>query len=295
MRPIVKLKPFAATLALAALAATGCARTVAAGGTPSLTPFSGLVLRVDVGGGLLAPQAQLRQLPMFALYADGRLIIPGPQIEIYPGPALPNLQVRTVRHDAIAAILAAARDAGLLGPDRQFTAIPVADAPTTTFTVVADGVRHVVAARALGFDQGTPGVSEDEARARAKLAAFEAKLTDLQSWLPAGSLGSERPFRTDELRVYALPYQAQQDLMQKPKDWPLGSRRRAAPCPGVPPPSARRVRLSVALQTATSASRRWICVASPLGSCRFEGVVAGWAAVHRVSPRTHPLIPKEDP
>ncbi len=234
MRTIVRLKPFAATLALAALAGTGCARTVAAGGTPSPVLPSGLVLRVDVGGGLLAPQAQLRQFPFFALYADGRLIVPGPQIEIYPGPALPNIQVRTVSQDAIAAILAAAGDAGLLGPDRRFTAIPVADAPTTTFTVGAGGVRHVVSVRALGFDQGTPGAPGDEARARAKLAAFEAKLADLQSWLPAGSLGSERPFRTDELRVYALAYQPQQDLMQKPKDWPLGSFKDFRPVAGEP-------------------------------------------------------------
>jgi hypothetical protein len=171
----------------------------------------------------VAPQASLRQVPVFALYADGRLIVPGPQMEIYPGPALPNLLVRTVSADGIRAILDAAAAAGLLGPDRRYDAIRVADAPTTTFTVVADGVRHVVSAQALGFDQAGSGLPAEETAARKRLSDLQSKLTDLQSWLPAGSLGSEQPFVTDELRMYVMPYQPQQDLWQKSVAWPLGT------------------------------------------------------------------------
>jgi hypothetical protein len=161
-------------------------------------------------------------MPVFALYGDGRIIVPGPQIEIYPGPALPNLQVRTVSEAGIQAILAAAKKAGLLGPNRHYDALRVADAPTTTFTVVAGGIRHVVSVQALGLESPQTGMPADEAEARTKLAAFQSKVTDLQSWLPSGSLGPERPFRTDELRVYVMPYQPQQDLPQRAKDWPGG-------------------------------------------------------------------------
>jgi hypothetical protein len=159
---------------------------------------------------------------MFALYADGRLIVPGPQIEIYPGPALPNLQMRTVSSEGIRAIVAAAQAAGLLGPDRRYDAIRVADAPTTTFTLEAAGARHVVSVQALGIEPAQGGTPE-ETDARKKLEDLQSKLTDLQSWLPAGSLGPEEPFATDELRVYVFRYQPPQDLMEKTIDWPLGS------------------------------------------------------------------------
>jgi hypothetical protein len=188
-----------------------------------------VILRIDVGGGFLAPQAQLRQVPMFALYADGRLIVPGPQIEIYPGPALPNLQVRTVSQEGIQAILAAAQAAGLLGPNRRYDAIRVADAPTTIFTLVAAGARHIVSVQALGIEPAQGASPETEARR--KLSDLQSKLTDLQSWLPAGSLGPEEPFVTDELRVYVFRYQPPQDLMQKTIHWPLGSFQGFKPLP----------------------------------------------------------------
>jgi hypothetical protein len=216
------VKAFVVPLALVALLAAGCAQRTASGGTPSPNVPADLVIRIDVGGGFVALQTHLREFPIFALYGDGRLIVPGPQIEIYPGPALPNLQVRSVSEDGIEAILKAAGAAGMLGPDRHYDEMRVADAPTTTFTVVADGVRHTVSVQALGFEPA-PGASADENEARAKLSALQSKLTDLQSWLPAGALGEEIPFRTDELRVFVLPYQAVEDLHQKAVDWPLGS------------------------------------------------------------------------
>jgi hypothetical protein len=208
---------------VAALLGAACAKAGAVrGGIDHPTGAHDLILRIDLQGGFIAPQAQLHRVPVLGLYGDGRLIVPGPQIEIYPGPALPNLQMRTVSEDGIQAILAAARAAGLLGPDRNYTG-GVPDLPTTTFTVVADGDRHVVSVQGLGVTApGTGSPSEDSA-AVAKLAAFQSKVIDLQSWVPAGSLGPEQPFHTDELRVYVLPYQPQQDLPQPAKDWPAGS------------------------------------------------------------------------
>src|SRR5205807_1818732 len=137
MRPSVR--PFGAFLLAAALLGSACASAGAArGGISHANGASDLILRIDLQGGFIAPQVLLRRLPELALYGDGRLITSGPQIEIYPGPAL------------------------------------------------------------------------------------QSKMTDLSSWLPRGSLGPDQPFRTDEMRVYVLPYQAQQDLPQRAKDWPAG-------------------------------------------------------------------------
>jgi hypothetical protein len=217
-----KMKPWKATLAVIGVLAVGCARSSASGGTPLPGGSPQLVLRIDLTGGFITPETLLRRVPTIALYDDGRLVLPGPQIEIYPGPALPNLQVRHVSAAGIRAILAAAADAGLLGPDRRLDAPAIADAPTTVFTVVTDGVRHVVSVQALGIDPG-PGASPGDAEARAKLSAFETKLTTLDSWLPSGSIGPERSFVPDELRFYALSYRPAEDLPQKPHEWPLGS------------------------------------------------------------------------
>jgi hypothetical protein len=185
-----------------------------------------LVLRVVTGGGLVPPEYALRELPGFSLYGDGRLVVRGPEILIYPGPALPNLVQRQVGEEGVQALLAAADEAGLLGPSRHYDFPGIADAPTTTFTVVADGEQRVVSAYALGLEApGQPGVSEEENQARAALLDFSTKLGDLPAWLPAGSLGAEEPYVFDELRVYVRPYTASPEpgLVQAEKRWPLAA------------------------------------------------------------------------
>ena len=48
------------------------------------------------------------------MYDDGRAIVRGPQIAIYPAPVLPNLQVEQLSAADLDALVDAARDAGLL-------------------------------------------------------------------------------------------------------------------------------------------------------------------------------------
>jgi len=74
----------------------------------------------------------------------------------------------------------------------------------------------------VGEPTGTCGGGKDAA-ARAKLAALQANLTDLASWLPAGSLGTEAAYDPTEMRVYVLPYQGDPELPQDPIVWPLGT------------------------------------------------------------------------
>jgi hypothetical protein len=201
------------------------------GGTTGATGATGiehptgadqLILRMAYEGGFVPYEYTLGSTPFWSLFGDGTLIVPGPQIEIYPGPALPNLTATPVSEEGIQAILEAARDAGLMDGDANYGDQCIADAATTVFTTDADGQTSVVSAYALdvGEPAGTCG-SDEDADARAKLAAFQAKLTDLRSWLPDGSLGTERPYDPTELRVYVLPYQGDTELPQDPIEWPL--------------------------------------------------------------------------
>ena len=199
--------------------ATGASGTT---GIEHPTGANDLILGVGYEGGFVAYGYTLGTTPFWSLFGEGTLIVPGPQIEIYPGPALPNLTATPVSEDGIQAILQAAEDAGLMDGDKNYVDMCISDAATTVFTTTADGTTSVVSAYALdaGQPSGTCGDGKDAA-ARAKLAAFQMKLTDLQSWLPAGSLGTERPYDPTELRVDVLPYQGDAELPQDPIEWPL--------------------------------------------------------------------------
>jgi hypothetical protein len=196
------------------------------GGTGGIAHPSGsdeLVLRVQTGGGFVPVEYNLRAVPGFSLFGDGTLIVEGPMIEIYPPPALPNLQASRLTEEAVQAILAEAEAAGLLGSDANHDYPCIADAPTTTFTVVAEGATHTVSAYALGFEEGMgqgscAGVDEE---ARVELTEFSQMLGDLSSWLPQGSIGAEEEHVPSEMRVYVRPYQGDPELEQVPVEWPL--------------------------------------------------------------------------
>ena len=230
MKP--KLRSVGSTfLILALFGAAACAKAStgpgggSSGGIEHPMGPNDLVLKVETGGGFVAPAAHFKESPSFALYGDGRQITQGPQIEIYPGPALPNLQVTRITEDGVQAILEAAKTAGLLGPDRKYEFMTISDAPTTTFTAVAAGGRHVISVYALSEATGAggQGIPPAELQARRALAGFLGKLGDLGSWLPKGSVTDEGGYSPDELRIFVLDQAANPEpgLEQKPVDWPL--------------------------------------------------------------------------
>lgn len=181
-----------------------------------------LVLRWEYQGGFVAPEYTLTRPPSWSLYGDGSLIVEGPVIEIYPGPALPNLLVTRLSEDGIQAILRAARDAGLMNGDASYPYPCVADAPDTVFTTNAEGTTSVVSATALGNTDGGACPNVDTA-ARKDLAGFLSKIGDLATMLPSGSIGTEEPYAYSEIRIYAMPYQGQPDVPQERVAWPLAT------------------------------------------------------------------------
>ncbi|EYR64576.1 hypothetical protein N866_08395 [Actinotalea ferrariae CF5-4] len=121
------------------------------------------LLQVHRAGGFMMPGYDFAAVPALTVYEDGRVITQGPQIEIFPGPLLPNLLVGDLTDDEVDAIVAAARDAGLLAEAPDYGQPPVADVPTTYVTLTVDGESYVHAANALDMfvDAGVDGGSDE--------------------------------------------------------------------------------------------------------------------------------------
>ena len=197
-----------APVALVALIAAACADSSSTtsndGGIEHPTGADQLVLRVATGGGFTAPEYQLRLIPEFSLYGDGSIITPGPQIEIYPPPALPSVQTQPVSEDGVQAILQAAIDAGV-DTDHDMTdmgSTMVADAATTTFTISVNGATNSFGVYALGmFDGKCP-----DAHVREGMRCPRAPVVVRAAARRPPELAARRLARGDvDLRAHRLP------------------------------------------------------------------------------------------
>jgi len=177
-------------------------------GTPPTVESKGpddVVLRVDTGGGFVPVEVNLAHIPEFSLYGDGRAITQGPQIMIYPGPALPNLLVRKIAPAGVTEILKAAQKAGLTGPNRNFdqAANVVTDMPTTTFTLSTDDGTHETSAYGFDFLREVENLSDKDREAVDALFKFQSFLQELEDRLPEGSVGKEESYRPGQMRAHA--------------------------------------------------------------------------------------------
>jgi hypothetical protein len=214
-----------AALLLVAAVATACVGTAGAA-VPSATPAPDpdrVVFRVDWDGGFVPPGVVLGRLPQVVVFADGRVVVQGPQVEIYPGPLMPNLQVRTLTPDALARLVELAKDNDLLR-DAHYDVVGIADATTTVLTINLDGTIHTVSAYALaeaGMDDiGGDGTMDEATReGRAALRAFVGALTGLPE---ADFADAWAPFRPAALRIFTSAAVADPELPQAPVAWPLG-------------------------------------------------------------------------
>jgi hypothetical protein len=215
--------PFVLLLALAACADRPTGTTDA--GIEHATASTDLLVRVAFEGGFVPVEWTYTGLPPFSLFGDGTVVLPGAQIEIYPGPALPAISSRHVNEAGIQAILAAALDATRDLPDDlgDMGTIGIADAPDTVITVSAGGVDRTIRVYALSeLTERPPGMPEDVYRARQRLAELVTKLGSLDPWLPEGSLGPDGTFEGSAARLLVRDYRPAEDLPQHPVAWPLG-------------------------------------------------------------------------
>ncbi len=183
---------------LLAACAGGTTQTVRSGdGGASDGAVRAPSIQVRYAGGFVQPAGRFGEIPLVTVYGDGRVFVPGPQSEIYPPPALPNVQVGRVSEQRVRELVDEAVAAGVDGRPHDYGQPPVADAPATVFTVLRDGRTSTVSVEALREAQGA-GLTPAQQRARGQLVT-------LVEHLSAAATGTSA-YDFDALAVLAQPY-----------------------------------------------------------------------------------------
>ncbi|SNR44415.1 hypothetical protein [Blastococcus mobilis] len=250
---------------------------VAAPGTPApsssqAAATEGLVLRVEHTGGYATPSMLAARLPLVSVYADGRVITEGPVIEVHPGPALPNLQVQQIARSEVQGLVDRAMAAGV-ADTFDLGLPPIADAPTTRFTVVTAADTYVREAYALWDTPGGSGLTGEQEKARGKLIDLLSSLTDLG----AGT----GPYAADVVSAVVSPWVDRGDGLAQPH----------APWPGPPlPGETTGGPPDVTCVTATGEEARAV-----LEAARSANAATPWTTANgmRWSVSFRPLLPDE--
>jgi hypothetical protein len=183
-----------------------------------------LVLRVEYVGGFVTPSTLAGRLPIASVYADGRVIVEGPMAAIHPAFAWPNVQVVELGRDGVQeladhALAAGVAETGDLGMP------PIADVPSTRFTLVTPDATHVREVYGLSATAGMPdsGLTPAQEAARQELGDLVTRVTDLglteagdeppESYLPAAVAAIVRLWTAAEEDVA-------QGLTPPPLPWP---------------------------------------------------------------------------
>lgn len=169
------------------------------------------VLQIRHSGGFMPVGWDFRTVPAVSVYDDGRVIAPGPQIDVFPGPALPSVQVGRLRPEQVQRLVQDGLAALEGGTD--YGQPPIADAPTTVVAVGSGADREVVSAAALaetsqpaageggGLEApSTTGLTPEQQQARERLSTYVAQVQEVVGSVPS------QPFAPEALAVLALPY-----------------------------------------------------------------------------------------
>jgi hypothetical protein len=189
------------------LASATPAATASAAPTAPITHATGsadVVLRVVDGGGQMPMNKRLAEMPAISIYGDGRVI----RVEAMhepTDPLVPKLVESRLTPEGMTLVLAAAGEAGLLGPDRRLGLEGVYDLWIVTFTLAANGATHTTWAYALGFSEEMKFAPPDEVPARKALSELYARLTDVRAWLGSERVEPEAAHMPERLRVYVSP------------------------------------------------------------------------------------------
>ena len=161
----------------------------------------------------LPPRSMFGSLPVLVVTTDGRVLTPGPMLEIYPGPLVAPFVERPISPKGVAALLQAAKDAGILGPGSDFTggAMPLG-AAAARLQIVVDGVTHdlIGDANAAVPCPATEACPEAVPGTPAAFARFWYRLVDMAGWLEP-ELGAEQPHVPASYAVIVGP---------PPEPWP---------------------------------------------------------------------------
>lgn len=174
------------------------------------------ILIIDNEGAFTTREMAFSQVPQLVVYSDGRVIQPGAQIMIYPGPALPALFQSQITEDGLDALVEAMREAELGRTDVDYGTTNIADAGDTVVTVRIDGAEYTHRAQALGVgvaplgeepadtpDEGPEGMlTDDQREARELLFGFVNSATDLAGLVGPDEIADEKPFVAERYRLW---------------------------------------------------------------------------------------------
>ncbi|WP_116452688.1 hypothetical protein [Blastococcus litoris] len=227
-----------AVLVVLALGVAGCAERGTGSPPPdAASPSSAqvpadpaaLVFRVEYTGGFVTPETTVGRLPVASVYGDGRVFVEGPVALIYPGFAWPNVQVLDIGADGVQELADRALAAGVAETGDLGTP-PIADAPSTRFTLVTEEGTHVREVYALSETAGMPGsgLTDEQEAARAELLDLFTAVGDLAAGPPA-----PEPWTPDAVAAITRPWTASdedvaQGLTPEAVAWP------GPPLPGEP-------------------------------------------------------------
>ena len=188
--------------------------------SPSAPPVvEGLVLRAWVTQAL--PPPATFSWGSSVVIADGKVISPGAQILIYPGPLMPTLNERSITPVGVSRVLEAALAAGLLAGPTDLTGGVQPGAMTAHILfvingqereVIGDPGKQIVCIQApCTAPPGTPEA----------FAGYWAQLADVSS-LAQGELGGDQPYVPTRVAVLITdPAPAEDGLEPALAQWPL--------------------------------------------------------------------------
>ena len=186
----------------------GSAATTAPGTAPPSTAAPGgigvqhplgaedVVVSIGYEGGFVPVGVAFANLPNLLVTGDGTAIVTGPQIAIYPGPLLPNLQQGRLDEATIQELLRSADEHGLLAPVEYARNDLIADASDAVVRIEANGGSFEHRAYALGLEEETDP-------ARAALQAFVEEATAIADETLAAA--PTTPYVSDSFLVQARP------------------------------------------------------------------------------------------
>lgn len=190
------------------------------------------VLVVSSQGGFVPVEFTATAMPSFVMLGDGRVIVQGAVPAIFPGPALPALQQRTLTPEGIQTVLEAVEETGLFTTDLELrgAAAMVADASDTVFQLNADGREVTIVVYALGLIgldmEPPPGMSSAEVEAHRLLSALNDALMTIDTSVSADQWEADgwRPYDAEALRLYvrdATGEPIDEGIGEDVRDWPL--------------------------------------------------------------------------
>jgi hypothetical protein len=206
------------------------------GGTGAIEHPTGAdepILIVEETGGLAMPQMIATQVPTFALYGDGRVIVQGAQTLEFPGPALPALIERTMSEEGIQVVLEAVEETSLFTADLELNGAMniCADCTATSFRANVNGNEVTVSVFGLGMLDPTlganlEGIDQSEIDAHAILSQLRDALLTIDTSIPSDAWEAEgwQPFQPAAFRLYVREVSGEPveggELPGMVRDWP---------------------------------------------------------------------------